>query len=158
MGLGVPKRHAAAASLRAVTAHFRIVGTDLPGLTCGPSPDRPDGYRGIHVGVQQGREVIDLVAGDAPEAVFDFDVVVRAGRFSGPFVHGRDGQRFVYLSWGELEGDEFRMFRRAKLHLDAIDPAEVEGRVVECVLSLRDAKGHPLCASVRLPRTAWVVR
>jgi hypothetical protein len=32
---------------------IRIEGTDLPGRSCGPSADAPDGYRNIHVGVQR---------------------------------------------------------------------------------------------------------
>ncbi len=141
-----------------VTSRFRIIGTDLPGRTCGPSPEQPDGYRNIHVGVQCGREVIDLVPGDAPKAVFEFEVAIRAGRFAGPFIHGRGGQRFIYLSWGELAAGEFRMFRRAKLHVDGLDPGAADGRVVEGVLSLSDANGNPLCASVRPPRVTWTLR
>ena len=34
--------------------------------------------------------------------------------FGGPFVHGRKGERFLYLSWGAVDPD-FEMFRRAKL-------------------------------------------
>jgi Family of unknown function (DUF5990) len=141
-----------------MTVRFRIVGTDLPGRSCAPSPERSDGYRNIHVGVQRNQEVIDLAPGDAARVEFEFDVPVRRGRFAGPFVHGRGGQRFIYLSWGELDGEEFRMFRRAKLHLDGLDPTSVDGRVVEGALSLTDAKGNPLCASVRPPRLNWTVR
>src|SRR4051794_33228330 len=99
-----------------MTVRFRIVGTDLPGRACDPAPERPGGYRNIHVGIQRDQEVIDLVPGDAARAEFAFDVTVRSGRLGGPFVHGRTGQRFFYLSWGEVDGEEFRMFRRAKLH------------------------------------------
>ena len=134
---------------------IRIEGTDLPGSTCGPSPQRPDGHHNIHVGVQRKQEVVDLVAGDADEAVFEFDVPVKNGKFGGPFIHGRDGQRFVYLSWGVVEDGVFHMFRRAKLHVDHIDTGAADGHTVEGRLGLTDAKGHPLCASVRPPRIAW---
>ena len=138
-------------------ARFRIIGTDMPGPRCGPSSDRPDGYRNIHVGVQRGKEVVDLVAGDAKRAVFEFDVAIKNGKFGGPFIHGQRGERFVYLSWGEVDGDGFRMFRRAKLHVDHIDTTEADGRTVEGRLGLKDQKGHPLCASVRPPVIEWRV-
>ena len=137
---------------------FRIVGTALPGSTCGPSPDQPEGYSHIYVGVQRGREVVDMVPADAAEAVFELDVDIRAGKLGGPYIHGRQGERFIYLSWGELDGDDFRMFRRAKLHVDHLDPTEVDGRTVEGALTLTDHKGNPLCASVRPPRITWTIR
>ena len=34
----------------------------------------------------------------------------------GPAVHGRKGERFLYLTWGDVGADDsFAMFRRAKL-------------------------------------------
>ena len=32
---------------------IRIEATDLPGRSCGPGPDAPDGYKNVHVGVQR---------------------------------------------------------------------------------------------------------
>ena len=139
-------------------ARFRIVGDDLPGRTCGPSPDRPEGHHNIHVGVQCKQEIVDLVPGDADEAVFEFDVPVRNGKFGGPYIHGRDGQRFVYLSWGVVEDGEFHMFRRAKLHVDHIDTVAADGHTVEGRVGLTDAKGNPTCASIRPPGITWTVR
>ena len=107
----------------------------------------------------RGHDVVDLVAAHtSPTAVFELDVDVRNGKLGGPYIHGRDGQRFIYLSWGELDGDDFRMFRRAKLHVDHLDPTDVDGRTVEGTLTLTDDKGNPLCASVRPPRITWTVR
>jgi hypothetical protein len=109
------------------------------------------------VGVQRGAEVVHLVPGDAPIAHFEFEVSVQNGRFGGPFVHGRN-ERFVYLSWGEFSNGTFRMFRRAKLQLDHLDPVAVDGHSVEALLGLTDDHGHPLCASVRPPRIVWTVQ
>jgi Family of unknown function (DUF5990) len=140
-----------------VSVHVRIVGTDLPGIRCGGSPDHPTPYEPIHVAVQRGQEPVQRVRADAEVAVFDFDVDVRNGRFAGPFVHGRDGQRFVYVMWGEVIAGDFRMFRRAKLHLDGLDAAALDGATIEATVTLTDAKGHPTCASVRTPDIAWKV-
>jgi hypothetical protein len=50
-----------------------IEASDLPGSSCGPSPDQPGGYHRIHVGVQHRTrrdELLGLVPGDAvPPAV-----------------------------------------------------------------------------------------
>ena len=136
---------------------IRIIGSPLPGSTCGPSNDRPDGYRNIHVGVQRGKEVEQLVRGDAATATFELPVDVRNGRLAGPYVQGRGDERFVYLSWGEVDGQDFTMFRRAKLHVSHLDVAEVDGHTIEGRLSLVDGRGHPLCASVRPPVIEWTV-
>ena len=153
-----PKRIHVRFKVAIMSAHFRIIGTDLPGASCGPAPTESGRYSAVHVGVQRGTDVVDLVRGDAPQAIFEFDVDVRAGKFGGPYVHGRDGQRFIYLSWGELINGEFAMFRRAKLQLDSLDPVGCDGRSVDGRLGLTDAKGHPLCASVRPPTITWTTR
>jgi hypothetical protein len=141
-----------------MSVRFRIVGTDLPGTTCGPSPDKPDGYRNIHVGVQRGRDVEDLVPGDAHEAIFEFEASVKNAQFAGPYIQGRGDQRFIYLSWGEVTDGGFEMFRRAKLMLDVVDAATSDGRTVHGALGLTDAKGHPTCAAVRPPQISWRIR
>jgi hypothetical protein len=141
-----------------MSVRFRIVGTDLPGRTCGPSPDRPDGYRGIEVGVQRGKEVVGAVPADASSASWEFEASIRNGKLSSPYLHGRAGERFVYLSWGERVGEEHRMFRRAKLHVGHLDVAAIDGHEVEGRLGLTDGKGNGLCASVRPPRITWTVR
>jgi hypothetical protein len=78
-------------------------------------------------------------------------------------VHGRRGERFLYLSWGDVaDGRRFEMFRRAKLHLSVLDPRDVAqavatGATIEAALDLTDAKGGPLCASIRPPTITWRV-
>jgi hypothetical protein len=143
------------------TVAVRIVGHRPPGLawSC---------YQGIHVGVQRRPgEVVGLVRGDADEAVFDLAIdVVRDERgvdFRGSFVQGRRGERFLYLSWGEVgPGGGFGMFRRAKLFLAPLAEPETAGSLgpgtrVEASLELTDARGAPTCASVRPPLVHWQV-
>ncbi len=146
---------------------IRIEGSDLPGRTCRGGGDFP-GYENVHVGVQRRRkpdELLDRVPGDAATAVWTFDCdVVRGAHgidFKGPYIEGRrPGERFVYLSWGSVDdAGTFNMFRRAKLMLDAVDPAVVDaaqrsGHLV-ARLGLSDARGHPLCAAVRPPKVEW---
>jgi hypothetical protein len=145
---------------------IRIVGSDLPGLTCGAGGNFP-GYENIHVAVQRRSrpgELLGLVPGDAPSARWeiDCDVVDTGGGidFKGPYVSGRPRERFVYLSWGSLGDDgSFAMFRRAKLWLDGVDRGVLDDAlaagVLEARLGLTDARGHPLCAAVRPPVITW---
>ncbi len=146
---------------------LRIEGFDLPGRSCGPSPDSPGGYHNIHVGVQRRNrrdELLDLVPGDAPSATWTIDCKVAASRggfdLTGPYIQGAPGGRFVYLSWGTVDGEhQFTLFRRAKLWLAAIPPATIESAadlgVLLGRLGLTDPKGNPTCASVRPPLIAW---
>ena len=145
---------------------IRIEGSDLPGRSCGASGDFP-GYENIHVGVQRRTprdELLGPTPGDAPsvEWLLECEVVDRAPGvdFKGPYIQGRPHERFIYLSWGTLDGGRvFTMFRRAKLWLDDLDPAVVaasraSGQLV-ARLGLTDAMGHPLCAAVRPPKIEW---
>ncbi len=81
----------------------------------------------------------------------------------GPYIHGRRGDRFLYLSWGTTAGgDVVTMFRRAKLMLAAVDDAMIEtadadGRLLVGRLSLTGKDGTPVCAAVRPPAIAWTV-
>ena len=118
--------------------------------------------------MQRGREVVALVPGDVTAAVFELTVDVATGRdgrpdFRGPFVHGRPGERFLYLSWGEVgTAGRFEMFRRAKLHLsaiseDVITPARTASAPVE-EPSTSPTSAVSRCASIRPPRITWRVR
>ena len=79
----------------------------------------------------------------------------------GPAIHGKRGERFVYLTWGDVGADgSFAMFRRAKLMVGDIDPALLaagaadEGTLVG-ELGLTDGRGGPVCARVRPPAITW---
>jgi hypothetical protein len=154
-----------------LVVRIRIEGFDLPGLSCGPK-GAGRRYDNVHVGVQRRSDVVDLVPGDAPSAEWSFEVTTRPGDSSttdsvdigGPFVHGRKGDRFLYLSWGTLDASSaFAMFRRAKLHLADVDPALIRSaidgsHVLVARLPLTDHCGDPVCARVRPPILEWTVR
>lgn len=68
--------------------------------------------------------------------------------------------RFVYLSWGTVDGSgAFTMFRRARLMLGAVPGEVLDAAVREGLLvgrpGLADAHGAPLCARVVPPRITW---
>jgi hypothetical protein len=146
----------------------RIEGRDLPGRSCGPSPDRPAGYGNILVGVQRrGRpdELLGVVAGDVTQVSWTLDAAVKPAAdggidLTGPYIQGPPGGRFIYLNWGTAgRPGAFELFRRAKLWLNAV-PSDVlraaaEAGVLVGRLGLTDAAGHPLCASVRPPLIEW---
>ena len=123
-----------------------IEGHHLPGATCGR-------YADIHVGLQVRRKPADLVRADARSARWEtqIDVVETTDGpdFRGPAVEGKRGERFVYLTWGEGAGDDFAMFRRAKLMLaDLPDP---QAATVTARVHLTDEAGMPRCARLRGP-------
>src|SRR5205085_4846329 len=99
---------------------IRVRGVDPPGRVCGPSPDQPSGYVNVHAGLQRHQEIVSRTPGDEV-FVADLEVSVRGVRLGGPYVHGRGDDRFLYLAWGEVDGDAFRMFRRAKIRLEHLD-------------------------------------
>jgi hypothetical protein len=145
-----------------------IVGTGLPGASCGPSPQRPEGHFNVHVGVQRrgkAAELLGLTPGDAPGVTWTLDASVTAapdGRvdLKGPCIQGPPGGRFIYLNWVTVDAPgTFTMFRRAKLRLDLVPPetllsAAEQGCLVARV-TLTDSRGNPTCASVGPPFIEW---
>lgn len=132
-----------------------IRGHHLPGrlwhLDDGPCEN-------VHVGIQVRREAHELVPGDAVEALWtiEIDVIQPDGGvdFRGPAVQGRRGDRFIYLTWGNVHADgSFEMFRRAKLmlaDLASLLAVAADGRIVATV-DLTDECGGPRCARLRPP-------
>lgn len=118
----------------------------------------------VHVGVQVGRDPAQLVRADQPEAHWELevDVVEKDGAldFRGQAVQGKRGDRFIYLTWGEVSSNaEFNMFRRAKLMLNRIAPGLVESAVqtgcLAATVDLTGGDGGPRCARVDPPAIAW---
>jgi hypothetical protein len=146
--------------------HIRIEGTDLPGRRGGAEADRLRRDH-VHVGVQRRAEVVDRVPADAASAAWSVEVTSREVDglldVGGPWVHGRPGARFLYLSWGAVDGDGFAMFRRAKLLFGDVPTALLReahsdgARVLVGRLGLTDADGGPRCARVRPPDITWTL-
>jgi hypothetical protein len=143
--------------------HIRIEGTDLPGRRGGAEADRLRRDH-VHVGVQRRAEVVDRVPADAPSAVWRIEVTSREidGLLDvgGPWVHGRPGARFLYLSWGAVSDGGFAMFRRAKLLFGDVPTGLLRAAhdgdgVLVGRLGLTDVDGGPRCARVRPPDIDW---
>ncbi|MFJ8039086.1 DUF5990 family protein [Kitasatospora sp. NPDC096147] len=136
---------------------------DLPGRDCPPGPGFP-GYREILVGLQRkGRadELLDPVPGDAPSARWTAECTAKGlDDLTGPYVQGRPGARFLYLTWtGVTPTGTRELFRRAKLMLDGVPPEVLRQALTTGHLTgrlgLTDRLGHPLCAAVRPPLMSW---
>jgi hypothetical protein len=104
------------------------------------------------------------VPGDAASATWTLDCTAAASSagvdLKGPYIQGPPGGRFIYLSWGTVDGAEnFTLFRRAKLWFGAIPPSVIDGALrlglLVGRLGLTDARGNPLCAAVRPPVIEW---
>ena len=145
---------------------IRIEAHDLPGPSCGPSPERPGGHHGVEVGVQRKNapnELMGQVSADVESVTWDVvatPVADGAADFRGPYISGPPGGRFIYLSWGVVDAPgSFEMFRRAKIMFDGIpDEVLAEARssgVLVGRLGLTDPKGNPTCAAVRPPLIEW---
>jgi hypothetical protein len=131
----------------------------LPGTECA-------GKSEVRLGIQKGTEVIEDVPADTEEVRFTVPLRILQNTqtaqtdFRGPFVQGKAGDRFLYLSWGQRQGERFDMFRRAKFplrHLDRPRIAEAlkSGKPVEAFVDMTDPKGMPLTATIHEESFQW---
>jgi hypothetical protein len=115
---------------------------------------------GVTVGVQRGAEVVQPFPADGSVVTWELDARLVGAELRGPFVHGRPGGRFLYLSW-QMQGSG--MFRRAKLMLDVLsaellqhaEHAEHGHLAARVRLVMPD--GSPVCAAVRPPHIEWSI-
>jgi hypothetical protein len=137
--------------------NVKIVGERLPGLTCGE-------HRNVHIGVQRGDAVVQVQPADGASVKFSFGIVLRETDdggvdFRSPFVHGKPGDRFFYLSWVEVDeaSAEPTMFSRVKLMLSDLPRGLVTMRTtsLEGYLPLTKPDGKLVAASVRPPDIDW---
>ena len=139
-------------------------------VVCSAFPGRrfvdPDGTvrAAVTLGVQRDKEVVFLTPGDAPSATFELEatpVQTEDGwDLRGPYVHGKRGDRFLYLCWVDQVGPHSHGFRRAKLLFRDVPEdvmAAIAGGGLVATLPLTDKRGGPVCASVRPPTLQWSV-
>lgn len=138
----------------------RIEGHHLPGRHFVSDGEQLDN---VHVALQVKADPFEPVPGDSISAIWRFDVTVirSAGDldYRGPAVHGRRGERFLYLTWGEVATETFMMFRRAKLMLSDLtsDDLPGDGGTLVARVHLTDDLGGPRCARLRAPVIEWAV-
>ena len=137
---------------------IRIVAVDPPGNCYGAA-------RPILLGTQRNKDVEQIgLATETAEFLLDIGVVSTPDGFDfkGPYVHGRKGDRVLYLSWGvEQAGEGFEMFARAKLKFEDLGPELLVAALaldepsLTCTMQATNEKGHPASGTIRPPRLAW---
>lgn len=126
----------------------RLLPIELTGVGCPMLP-------GVTVGLQRGTDVVDEHHADGSDIRWRLEARLLPGPdLRGPYVHGRPGGRFLYLSWSR-GGDG--TFRRAKLMLDAVPEDLLTGEVpgLRAHLGLAMPDGSPVCSAVRPPQIRW---
>lgn len=131
---------------------------NLPGVQVGER-------NAARLGIQKRQEVIEDVAADVEEAVFIAPIRVEfkaagAANFLGPFVHGTSRERFLYLCWGERNGEHWEGFGRAKLQLLPIPHpllfrASDNNSPLEVSINMTDEKGKPIYATIKEKQLFW---
>jgi len=119
----------------------------------------------IYLGVQQKKEIVM----DTPTTIASKDFIVpiqvkpaKDGQpnFLGDFVHGKVGDRFLYLVWYRKNGVHKEGFRRAKIKLapiiwEYIEKAIQFNKPIEAKINLTDNKGGPVCATLKPTNIEW---
>lgn len=136
--------------------HVRLVCEGLPA-------DRfagCDGRTGIRVDLQTRDGFVVGTSAGADALAWTTEVTVKPAAdgvpdFAGPAVHGKRGERFFYLSWSGERAGRREMFRRAKIHLRDVTPAQLakalkSGGTLTARVHAVAKDGGPACASVPL--------
>lgn len=126
--------------------------------------------RGVTFALQRGRSELDrVVDSDGRDLEFDFTFLTQPGdhgspRFSGEFVQGPSGGKFVYVNSGTLAGQFGSCWtRRAKVGLQTLTWAALEGvasepgSFLQAHIAGTGRDGGPACATVPLLGKGWVV-
>jgi hypothetical protein len=126
--------------------------------------------RGVAFALQRGRQELSGTAtSTGADLWFDFALLVVRGadgstRFSGEFVQGPSGGKFVYVTSGKRAGQPGSPWdRRAKVGLQTLTSPLVErairepGSLLEARISGTSRDGGPACATVPLLEGGWTV-
>jgi hypothetical protein len=126
---------------------------------------------GVTFALQRGKRELGVGAlSTGRDLSFDFAIQVDRApdgspRFSGEFVQGPAGGKFVYVNSGTLAGQPGSAWtRRAKVTLQALKWAVADrvasqpGSVLEARIAGTAGDGGPACASIPLLDAGWVVK
>jgi hypothetical protein len=118
-----------------------------------------DGHGQIWLGVQRGKEVVQAMKLPIETANFglEFRVDLSGERpnFLGPFAHGTPQERFAYVCWGQFHGPAWIGFRRAKIPLSGLTKEQLAKGEIQATISCTDAKGGPVCATLKSDYVQW---
>jgi hypothetical protein len=141
---------------------IEVVCRHLPGI-CFIDRQNPGAEKRepVYLGIQKGNEVIEAVPADRKQVIFrpKFKIAKQpdgSPNFLGPFAKGTPQERFFYLSWGVMDKEgRFRMFRRAKIHLNHLKwnhlgAALNKNAPLKVVIDMTGHKGDPICGSIRI--------
>lgn len=135
-------------------------------LTCSDFPGLPfEGRAAIFLGIQFKKEIREETSTQVEEKIFNLQVKVAEGKdgqpnFTGPYVFGKTGDKFLYLVWFMKTSIGNEGFRRAKIKLNELSWEQIRRALslqspIRAKISLRDAKGGPVCASLKPPYIHW---
>ena len=119
------------------------------------------GHSEIWLGIQRGRDVVQEVKLPAEAVSFDAELRAAPGisqenpNFLGPYAQGPVRDRFIYLCWGGRAGGGWAGFRRAKLPLVELTWESLESNHLLARVRCTDAKGGPVCATLRGEYLTW---
>ena len=125
---------------------------------------------GVAFALQRGRYELDgLATSTGADLTFDFSFTAAQGpngavRFSGEFVQGPSGGKFVYINSGTSAGQFHSCWtRRAKIGLKTIAWGDVERAAagnarLEVSIQGTGRDGGPACATVPLIGGGWTIQ
>ncbi|MFK7916516.1 MAG: DUF5990 family protein [Ilumatobacter sp.] len=122
-----------------------------------------DATDGVRFGLQPKRGTVEH-SGAHRTTSFHTELDLRAEGtsfdFAGAHVHGRRGDRFLYVSWGVPDSDgPFVMFARAKVKLNSIDNALLD-RIGDDIIMVAEFQatnlaGQPASGTVAASDIHW---
>ncbi len=126
------------------------------------------GRENVRLGIQRGKMVVDDVSAAVDAVTFACQLRVERNaetgkpNFLGPYAQGKPAERFLYLCWGERRAEAWDGIGRVKIHLSALSWAAVAtaiagGTPIEALITMTDATGKPIYASVRKENITWQV-
>lgn len=149
----------------------RINCRNLPDADTMPTNEAVNAVGVRRLGIQEARNVVQDVAltdlRDGGDVTFQATLETRdlnPPDFGGAFVHGKPGERFLYLSWGYRDSstDEWRIVGRTKITLMTITEEDVRTALqsrqpLVLSVSLTDDKGKTRTASLPKNEILWRV-
>lgn len=135
----------------------------------------PETAADLRLGIQKGQDVIEDVPATTSEVIFVVPLTLKTPKregaasgtgsdagydFAGAFVHGKVGERFLYLCWGTRYGDAWGGVGRAKFPLRYLSTAKINealetGQPIHVAVDMTDVKGRPICATLPPQSLTW---